>query len=390
MRVCMFAMLLPVHVTGGMEIHSLDLARGIAKAGHEVVIITSRHPKGMTEETVDGVEIHYCDIAPTSRKPMGLKSLDMLRRLNLKRRFDVLHSQSFAASYYVKTGLKRDLKIPLVTTMHGTASSEIRSNLGQGPSLMLLPKILFHTFNHRFRTVEMVRESDAVIAISDELRQTIPKEFGISPDKVRTVYNGVDTNVFRPDESMVRLQFPGKKIVLSVSVLHRQKGIQYLIEAFKAVLVRVSNAHLVVVGDGGYRGELEALAERLGLKDNVSFKGRIPNAQLKDYYNAADAFVIPTIRVEGLPLVELESMACGKPVIASDIGGIPSVIIDGVNGLLVKPADVKGLADKITSVLEDGGLASRLGAAARKTIEERFSKDRMVQETLKVYESVIG
>jgi N-acetyl-alpha-D-glucosaminyl L-malate synthase BshA len=390
MRVCMFVMLVPAHVTGGMEIHSMELAKSVAKAGHEVVVLTSRHPEGVEKEVVDGVEVYYVNVRATSKTPLGRKCLRRLEELHAERRFDVLHSQSFSAYYYVKDGLRQRLGIPLVTTLHGTSFSEIKSNLNQGLSLMLLPKIVFQLYNHYFKTTSFIRESDAVIAISRELAENIPAEYNISPDKVHTIINGIDTDAFKPAESKVKSRLQGKKIVLSVSVLHKQKGVQYLIKAFKKVQEKIPDTQLLVVGDGPYRKRLEGLSENLGLQENVLFTGRIPNAETADYYNACNVFVMPTVRVEGLPLIELEAMACGKPVVASNIGGIPSVIEDGVNGLLVKPGDVDELAGKIIDVLEDEKLAAGLGKNARKTIAGKYSREKMAADTIKVYEKVAG
>jgi len=255
---------------------------------------------------------------------------------------------------------------------------------------MLIPKILFHMFNHHFRTKELVSESAAVIAISKELTETIPDEFGISPDKVKAIYNGIDTGRFRPKESPLKGRFGGKRVILSVCVLHKQKGVQHLIEAMNDIIAKVPSVHLLVVGDGPYRRDLEAQVARFGLKDRVTFEGKVDNGRIDEYYNAADAFAIPTICVEGLPLIELEAMACGKPVVASNIGGIPTVIVDGENGLLAKPGDVRELAEKIISVLSDAALASRLGSAARKTIESGFSRQKMVADTIKVYEGAVS
>jgi glycosyltransferase involved in cell wall biosynthesis len=383
----MFAKMLPVHATGGMEIHTLDLAGGIADAGHNVVLITSRHPRGVEEEDICGVEVHYVDA--DNQNPLGRESTKKLVELDGERRFDVIHSQSISAFYYVKDKLSDRLKIPLVTTMHGTSYGEIRSILNQGLTTLLVPRIARQLYNHHFRTNRILQASDKVIAISRELTESIPREYHISRDKVRTIYNGIDTERFKPGESRLRGRFPGKRIVLSVSVLHKQKGVQNLIKAFGKVAENVPGAHLIVVGDGPYRRNLEGLARNQGLKDDVTFTGKVPNTELREYYNACDSFVIPTVRVEGLPLIELEAMACGKPVIASDIGGIPTVIENMVNGLLVKPGDVDELAKRIVEVLGDSRLASRLGTRARKTIEDGFSRRKMVEETIKVYESVL-
>ncbi len=384
----MFAMLLPAHVIGGMEIHSLDLAKGLAAKGHDVHVITSKHPGGLKEEDVDGAKIHYVDSPPTSKRPLGKAAYKKLIELNAQKKFDVIHSQSFSAYEYVADGLRESMNVPLVATLHGTPIGEIKSNLNQGLTTMLLPKLLFQTFNYFFRFRKFVPRCDAVIAISKELNEKIPKEFKIMPEKVKTVYNGVDTDLFSPGESNLKKEYSGK-IVLSACVLHRQKGVQYLIEAFKQVSESIADARLLIVGTGGFKDALVELTEKLGLSDKVIFCGRVQNEKLREYYRLCNVFAIPTVRVEGLPLIELEAMSCAKPVVASKIGGIPTVIIDGENGLLTEPSDVAGLAKAIKKCLVDKEYARQLGLNARQRIVDGFSKKHMVEGTLKVYENVL-
>jgi glycosyltransferase involved in cell wall biosynthesis len=390
MRVCMFAMLLPAHATGGMENHALDLARGLAKAGHEVTLISSRHPSGLEREAVGGVEIHYTLSEPTSRHPLGEAAIEKFLQLNEANKFDVVHSQSVAAARLVKTGLKRKLDIPLVTTMHGTSYLEVRSALRQGPSLKLLPRVAFQLWCHQFRVKPLMAESDAVIAVSDAVAESLRGEFALTPPKLRMVYNGIDVTEFAPGASSLKGRFKGRSLILSVSALHSQKGVQHLIAAHKIVKETMKDAHLLIVGDGPYRVELEKLTARLGLRQDVTFEGRVPHESLRDYYRGCDVFVLASFGVEGLPLSLLEAMACGRPCVASDLGGIPSALKDRVNGLLFKPKDVGGLAEKIMSVLCDPASALRLGAAARRTVEERFSREKMVYGTVAVYEGVIA
>jgi glycosyltransferase involved in cell wall biosynthesis len=389
MRICTLAMTLPVHATGGMEIHTLDLARGLAEAGHDVTIVTGRHPGGVERESVGGVDVHYADSEPTSRRPLSAAAIDKMRQLHSEKAFDVVHSQSAAGLLYLTGGYKRSMGVPFVATLHGTNFGEIRSNLNQGFTPMLLPKVAYQLWCHQFRSRPLVAGSDAVIAVSRELRDSIRREYNIDSWRIHTVYNGIDTEAFKPIKIGRDLGLGRKRVVLSASVLHRQKGVQYLVEAFAAVARDVPDAHLVIVGDGPFRSGLESQVSRLSLSGRVSFAGRRPNSELRDYYNLADVFVIPTVRVEGLPLIELEAMACGRPVVASDIGGIPTVIEDGVNGLLVAPKDVAGLAEKMKAVLSDAAFAQRLGSAARATIVERFSRERMVADTVAVYRSVV-
>jgi glycogen synthase len=389
MRVCMLAGMMPAHATGGMEIHALELAKGLAALGHDVTVLTGKHPSGLQSEDIEGAKIIYTNAKATTKLPLGWEAFRRLEELHKEKKFDVVHSQSYLSAYnFVAGGLKKRLGIPLVTTLHGTPSSEIRSNLNQGFTAMLIPKLAFHTFNYHFRAKFVVRSSDAVIAISRELADGIPKEFGIEPTRVKAIYNGIDTSTFKPAANKAPGIFSSGRILLSVSVLHKQKGVQYLIEAMNEIVKKVPDVHLMIVGDGPYRKELEALADNLALRGHVTFAGKKRNRELVEYYNAADAFIIPTVRVEGLPLIELEAMSSGLPVIASNIGGIPTVIDNGVNGILVKPGDVGELTANIIDVLSDHKLAKRLADRARTTIMEGFSRERMSKDTADVYSSV--
>ena len=389
MRICMFAVLLPAHITGGMEIHSLALAIGIASRGHDVTIITSRHPEGILEENIEGVRVCYSKCRPTSRLPLGMHAWELFEKLHNQGPFDIIHSQSKSGLYYIRKGLFRAYGIPLVTTMHGTTFAGIKSHINRGFSIFLIPKILFLLANHYINMRNFVSSSDAVIAISREIEENMPKEFGISPEKIKTVYNGIDTKIFTPYDSPLGEKYRGKKIILSASVLHRQKGIQYLIRALGSLSGKKQDIILLIAGRGEYEKSLRQLVQELKLGEKVVFLGNLPNNELPDYYNIADIFVMPTVAVEGLPLVLLEAMACEKPVVASDIGGIPTVISDRENGLLIKPGDAKELGDAISLLLNRADLAKSIGENARRTIVEGFSRDIMVEKTLAVYSECI-
>ncbi|MBU0761873.1 MAG: glycosyltransferase family 4 protein [Candidatus Altiarchaeota archaeon] len=375
MKILILSKTMPAHAMGGMENHTIELAMGLAKKKHKVAVITKKHPKNLKYERIGGVDIHYVDDETSIRKPLGPNAIEEFKKLNKKWKFDVIHSQS-NAGYYFRFAVK---DIPFVATMHGIASQEIISNINQGLTPSLIPKIIYHFINHTFYTKKMIAESDAVIAISDELAHLIPQKFSIANKKVHQVYNGIDTEEFKP---MKRKNT--EKVIFTVSTLHKQKGIQNLIKAMRDI----KDSKLIIAGEGPYRQELEGLVCEMGLEKKVVFLGRVENMHLPKYYNRSSMFAIPTIRVEGLPLIELEAMSCGLAVVASDIGGIPTAINDGVNGLLVMPGDIEGLASAIERVLNDRKLAEKLGKNARATILKKFSREKMVEDTIKVYEKL--
>ncbi len=202
--------------------------------------------------------------------------------------------------------------------------------------------------------------------------------------------NGIDVDKFKPGLEVSELRkkygLQNEKIILTIGVMTGQKGHDLLIRSMPELLKAGKNLKLILVGFGPKMNDLENMARKLNVLENIVFTGKIPYDKLPLYYNLADVFVFPTLRVEAGPLVIPEAMACGKPVIASRIGGIPTVIEDYIDGILIEPGNLKELKKKIMEILGDEKLARTLGENARKKIVEQYSVDRMVKNTIKVYE----
>jgi rhamnosyl/mannosyltransferase len=177
-------------------------------------------------------------------------------------------------------------------------------------------------------------------------------------------------------------------MVLFVGVLRPYKGLDVLLRA----LSRLPYGHLTVVGRGPERFPLTGLAARLGLEGRVTFLGQVTDAERRVLMHACDVFVLPSIdRREAFGLAQLEAMACGKPVIASDLEtGVRFVNRHQETGLLVPPGDAEALAAALGRLLDDENLRVRLGAAAKRRAETEFSAEQMVRSVLGVYEEVLG
>jgi len=177
---------------------------------------------------------------------------------------------------------------------------------------------------------------------------------------------------------------PAGPLVVSVGQLERIKGHHVLLQAWRRIQEHTPHSHLLLVGSGPRRGDLQEQARALALERSVTFAGfRAPIAPL---IAAADVFVQPSM-TEGMPNAILEAMALARPVVASAVGGIPDLIDDGVTGLLVPPSDAEALATAVTRLLTDRALAARLGEAAARAAE-RFSFERVVTETEALYRSL--
>ena len=234
----------------------------------------------------------------------------------------------------------------------------------------------------------LARRTDAVIFVSraDYDRGTW---FRLAPQpKMRLIRNGValpdddgPDGGRRREALRAALELDGP-VVGAVSRLHRQKGVIYLLRAAPEILRRRPEARIVVAGGGPLEGELRRLVTRLGQDRRVLLLGERSDA--RDLLALFDVLVLPSLW-EGLPLVLLEAAMLGKPIVATDIDGVREVVRDGETGLLVPPARPDALAAAVVGLLDDPGLAARLGGAARSEIQAEFSLERMVKETQNLY-----
>ena len=177
--------------------------------------------------------------------------------------------------------------------------------------------------------------------------------------------------------------------IIFVGRLVSRKGVRYLLDGFHRVHQALPH-RLVIIGSGPRRAELEAQARQLGIAHRVFFTGTIPDEARNEHYRSCSFLVLPAVYdekgdTEGLGVVLLEAMSCGKPVIASGIGGITDIVADRKNGLLVPPADAEALGRAIKTLAQHDGLRRQLGRAARKTVDEKFNWDKIVDDLLRLY-----
>jgi glycosyltransferase involved in cell wall biosynthesis len=242
-----------------------------------------------------------------------------------------------------------------------------------------------------------------VIAISASVKEHLIKDFKVDEKNIAVIHNGIDVSKFTVQsspadagsrlrlndgreefrvEAKINLGLGQGPVVGIVARLSDVKGHIYLIQAMKSVLKNIPDAQLLIVGDGNLRQELVNLTAHLEMEKNVFFKPSVLDT--REVLSIMDVFVMPSLK-EGLGLALMEAMARGLAVIGSDIGGIRSLIKDGANGLLVRPADVAGLTWAILELLQNPDRANSLGDAAQKFINENFTQEKMIRETEEVY-----
>ena len=225
----------------------------------------------------------------------------------------------------------------------------------------------------------LMSKSDTVTAISSHTAQELR---GIVKDPAHVI-------PFSAAMAERHGEISDKKEILFVGRLVERKGVRYLIEAFSRVARSIPH-NLVIIGDGPERASLQAEVQRLKIADRIRFTGMITDDELKRYYQSCSFFVLPAVYdkkgdTEGLGVVLLEAMSYRKPVIASGVGGITDIVVEGKNGLLVPPADVAALGLAIEKMAKNRKLRIALGHAARKTVDEKFNWDRIVRDLITLY-----
>ncbi|MFZ5647683.1 MAG: glycosyltransferase [Bacillota bacterium] len=233
--------------------------------------------------------------------------------------------------------------------------------------------------------------TDRIIAVSGALAGEIVGREGVSPKKVIVIYNGIshDDFCFPPDRRFLEKTtgIPcGDRVVGTVARLAPQKGVGDFIKAAAVLSRSLSGVSFLVVGDGPLRAELERQSKNLSLQGRLFFAGE--RGDIARIMPCLDVFVLSSVS-EGLPLALLEAMAYCLPVVATRVGGIPEVISDGVNGLLVDPGDVAGLARSVDTLLRNRGKSRKIGAEGKNKLLEAFTDVKMTRATERVYSDLI-
>jgi len=382
-----------------------SITRAVAALGHTVHVVLPENRAWDRPPSEGGVTFHTYRYSPRrSWTPWGyseslergvsvkrslfalapvvtLSALRAANRLLARERFDLLHAHWVIPNGVIAALAARRSHLPLVVSLHGSdvAVSEKNAVFGRAAR---------STF----------ARAAAVTAPSDDLLERARLLGAQGP--LELIPYGADVQALTAapgdaDELRMRLGLTPERIVIAgVGRFIDVKGFSYLIDAVAAARSSCPELHLVLVGDGDLREELETRARALGLSDSVSFPGVARRDEIAAYFAAAQMVVVPSVHarglVDGLPNVALEAMAAGKPLIATRVGGLPQLVLDGENGLLVEEKDPAGLAAAILRLANDAALRARLGQRAQAEIRDRRSWDVVARRFVDVYERALG
>ena len=368
MTVAILVLLFPPKWVAGTEIATYNIAKHLAKRGHEVHVITSLD-EGLPKESIEqSFYVHRIKI-PQMRflgiVVFWLKALPLLKRLKP----DMVHGQSTTMGI-VGFLAKKLLKKPYTVYARG--------------SEVYLPW-LFKTPISKL----VLRRADVVIALTEDMKTEMQK---IYSRDVAVIPNGIDLESYEDlptkEASRQRLALNNNdKIILFVGTLRPVKGLKYLIQAMNMVRQKDTKARLMLIGYGEERQSLEGLVKELDLGDRVTFVGKVPNEKVPEYMAASDIFVLPSLS-EGFPVVILEAMASGLPIVATKVGGLPEIVKDGENGFLVKPRGPEELADKVLALLENEELRRGMIRNNRNKVQQ-YSWENTVGQLEAIYSHVV-
>jgi len=253
-------------------------------------------------------------------------------------------------------------------------------------------KLKFNTRLRQHIDRIIATKMDIIIAVSNAAKKILINYEKVDPNKITVIYNGININKFKfniKQREQIRKIFSIQdKIVLSYTAnLRPIKGHQYLLEAISKIKNQYTNIVLLLIGEGVLRNELEALTKQLHIEDNVRFLGY--RTDIPDILSATDIYVHPSVE-EGFGIAIIEAMAVGLPVIATNVGGIPEIITNGVNGILVPPENPQALAEAIGDLIEHPDKRKALAEKGQQHVAATFTDDVMVKKYMEVYTNLAG
>ena len=378
---------------GGVETHLLELSKNLIARGHQVTIFSSnleeagsgkKHARALSRHTVDGIEVVRFNAFPlkNSIDSATLVPGQLLAALRHVNHFDILHAHSYGYfSSIAASVIKQFHRTPLVFTPHFAAETVVNQRIRQAYD--------------RFVGSYTLKKASKIIVLTDIEQRAIQRVAKIPDERFAIIPNGVDLERFtKPyDPVALRKKFgieKDGKIILSVCRMAPNKGLDYLAQAGTKIFKQFPKAKMIMVGqDWGMQAVVSNIASKGGFESSVTFTGKLPLEQMDALYREADVFCLPSIAGEAFGIVYLEAMAGGTPIVATNVGGVPSLVADTENGFLIPPRDSDAIAERTIALLSDERLSDAI-SKNNLAKAKRYSWSAIAQKTEAVYTSLCG
>lgn len=361
-----------LHVTSGTPIHVCSLSKALSLAGHEVHIVSlgelnnSLDIGNATHHSAGQLPSHILDGNTTAQA-----LIDTLITVSQKYELELIHSHYPAAT--MACALNRAINsIPYVTTLHGYE----------------LQLFLMRDFQYYAAQIGFSQAS-TIISVSNAMAEEFRRVMQTQDTPMDIVPDGVDMNPKPGGRDLVRkaLNIEDSFVYLFIGRLTFEKGVSELLHAFLTVTSQINNCHLIIIGKGHMEGEIDSFIKNNNLDEKITMAGEVEHSAIADYYAAADLFVLPSYN-ESLGTVILESLRCGTPVLATRVGGIPEIVEEEKNGLLVPVKDTNALTNSMLLVAKDKDYFNQLKIGASQQIT-KYDWKYLCNSIIEIYKRVI-
>jgi len=357
---------------GGAQKHLISLISHLDKKKYDIHLCAFK--SGPLTKEVKKLNIPF-KILDQVRKPkiFGLNNFFSLLKFMKHKKFDIIDTLLFASTTW-----------GIFTAKLSNISYRIAERRNLNHILKNKKRrLLFLRFVNLF--------TDKIIVVSEAVKNCVIKQEKLDPMKTKCIYNGVNLKEFdiKINQSKEKAKLGIKnndKIIGVVARLVKEKDYFTLIKAFKQVNDKIKNSKLIIVGDGPLKENLEKYVKKQNLENNIKFLGK--RTDIPKLIKIFEIFILSSL-TEGFPNVVLEAMAASKQVVATNVGGIPEVVINGKTGILVPPTNPEALANTIIKLIKNPKLREKMGKAGRKRVEKYFTIKKMVKEYEKVYDRLV-
>jgi glycosyltransferase involved in cell wall biosynthesis len=357
--------------TGGVQQQLLSLLKAYNREEFNP-IFCCLGPKEEIGKEIEGIGVDCIPLNRSRYNRFSLKIVIDLHRLMKEKHIHIVRTHRYRSNFYGRLAAFLTGVPVIVASVHDNYRTDKR------PARRMINRMLSII-------------TDKIVAVAEDIKKDIIRYDKIDPSKIIVIPNGTDLERFNPEGNFadIRKEFSIKESDIVVGFVGRivpAKGLEYLIDALSYLKEDPNNIKLLIIGEGSILARLHEQAKEKKVYDSIIFTGR--RRDIPDILSCIDIFVMPSI-AEGLPNSLLEAMAMGKPIVATEVGGIPEVIKNGFNGLLVSPRDHRALAMATKGLIGNGQLAAKMGQAARDLVLDNFSIRAIAQKWQSLYLSIL-
>jgi glycosyltransferase involved in cell wall biosynthesis len=374
------------HEGGGISSVCYGLANSLARKKVETTVFSTTFEKRIRSEEVNHyLKIVHLPVIDFPPRVLWFNLSNLSRLLKLLEDFTLVHAVSPDMAFFY-TLFKKQMRKPLITSLHGSPGAALKffvqSPIRNWSSAEFALQVLEFPL-HESTCRRCIDSSNRLIVCSRATLRELTTYEGLDPSKVSVIYNGVDLSEMPKDEAAKSKD--GNYTLMYAGRLFPMKGIWFVLMAYRKLRMQFKNLNLRIFGKGPLESQIKHFVESEGLKNNVYFGGFLRHEELIKEIMKSDMVVFPSL-YESQPMFVLETMACGKPLIAFDLPYAREIIKNEYNGLLAKPCDVDDLSNKITLVLQDKKLRINLGENAYEYVKKNHNWDVQGEKYLRVYE----